>query len=330
MKIAHFSTKYYEREYMDKANAEALHDLTYFEAPLNSETAAKASGFDAVCIQLSDKVDSQTITALSKEGIKLIALRSAGFDNVDINAAARQGISVVRVPAYSPEAIAEHATALILTLDRKTHKAYNRVRENNFSLQGLLGFNLHGKTVGVLGTGETGTAFCNIMLGFGCGIIACDIKQSEGLKEKGVQYESFDYLLENADILSIHCPLKEDTRHIFNASAFSKMKAGVMLINTSRGAIIDTQDAINALKAGQLGHLGLDVYEGEQGLFFRDLSESVIQDDTIERLMSFNNVLITPHQAFFTKEALGNIAEITIRNLTAFEFMEALENEVLV
>lgn len=329
MKIAVFSTKYNEREYMDKANADARHHLTYFDIPLNAGTALTALGFDAVCIQLSDKVDKETIEQLSKAGIRLIALRSAGFDNVDIVAAAQQDITVVRVPAYSPQAIAEHAVALILTLDRKTHKAYNRVRENNFSLQGLLGFNLYGKTVGVLGTGKIGTAFCNIMLGFGCRVAACDTKQSEELKKKGITYESFDYLLQNSDILSIHCPLNPGTRHLFNAVAFSRMKEGMMLINTSRGAILNSPDAINALKAGQLGYLGIDVYEGEESLFFRDLSATVIQDDAIERLMSFNNVLITPHQAFFTIEALHQIAKITIANLTAFESMKPLENEVL-
>jgi D-lactate dehydrogenase len=274
-------------------------------------------------------VDKETIAQLSKAGVRLIALRSAGFDNVDIDAAAQLNITVVRVPAYSPQAIAEHAVALILTLDRKTHKAYNRVRENNFSLQGLLGFNLSGKTVGVLGTGKIGTAFCNIMLGFGCRVIAYDVKQSEDLKLKGVIYESFDYLLQNSDILSIHCPLNPGTRHLFNAVAFSRMRAGMMLINTSRGAILNALDAIDALKAKQLGYLGIDVYEGEESLFFRDLSETVIQDDAIERLMSFNNVLITPHQAFFTVEALGQIAKITISNLTAFESGKPLENEVL-
>ncbi len=328
MKIAHFSTKYYERAYMDNANDAALHHLTYFENRLNAGTASMANGFEAVCIQLSDKVDSQTITQLSKAGIRLIALRSAGFDNVDLEAAAAEGITVVRVPAYSPQAIAEHAIALILTLNRKTHKAYNRVRENNFSLHGLLGFNLLGKTVGVLGTGETGTAFCNIMAGFGCRVIACDITESEALKKKGVSYNTLEYLLENSDILSLHCPLTAKTRHLFDAAAFAKLKAGTMLINTSRGAIINTQDAINALKAGQLGYLGIDVYEGEEGLFFRDLSESVVRDDAIERLMSFNNVLITPHQAFFTIEALGQIAKITIGNFTAFENGGKLDNQV--
>lgn len=329
MKTAIFSTKYYEREYMDKANAATGHELTYFEIPLNIDTAVNATGFEAVCIQLGDRIDKVTITQLSAAGVRLIALRSAGFDNVDIEAAAQHNITVVRVPAYSPQAIAEHAAALILTLDRKTHKAYNRVRENNFSLHGLLGFNLFGKTVGVVGTGKIGRAFCSIMLGFGCRVIAYDIKESEEMKNKGIVYESLDYLLQNSDIISIHCPLNAGSRHLFDAGAFSKMKAGVMLINTSRGGLLNTADAIEALKKKQLGYLGIDVYEGEESLFFKDLSESVVQDDTIERLMSFNNVLITPHQAFFTIEALEQIAKITIGNFTAFENSEPLPNEVL-
>jgi len=329
MKIAIFSTKYYEREYMDNANTDAGHQLTYFESPLNAHSTIPLSGFDAVCIQLSDKIDKETVTALSKQNVRLIALRNAGFDNVDIAAAVQHKIAVVRVPAYSPQAIAEHATALILTLDRKTHKAYNRVRENNFSLQGLLGFNLYGKTVGVLGTGKIGAAFCNIMIGFGCRVLACDIKESEALKAKGVTYHTFEHVLQNSDIISLHCPLNAHTHHLFDAGAFARIKAGTMLINTGRGGLINTKDAIDALKSKQLGYLGIDVYEGEENLFFKDLSESVIQDDAIERLMSFNNVLITPHQAFFTKEALGEIAKITIQNFTAFENSEALENEVL-
>ncbi|MEO5889139.1 MAG: NAD(P)-dependent oxidoreductase, partial [Ferruginibacter sp.] len=218
--------------------------------------------------------------------------------------------------------------ALILTLDRKTYKAYNRVRENNFSLNNLMGFNLYGKTVGVVGTGKIGRAFCNIMLGFGCKVIACDIKESAVLIEKGIGYKTFDHLLQASDIISIHCPLTEKTHHLFNSIAFAKMKIGAMLINTSRGAVIQTSDAVEALKKQQLGYLGIDVYEGEENLFFKDLSQSIVQDDLIERLMSFNNVLITPHQAFFTREAVEQIAITTIKNLTDFENGIPLENEV--
>ncbi|MDI1255474.1 MAG: 2-hydroxyacid dehydrogenase [Flavobacterium sp.] len=329
MKVAIFSTKYYEREYLDKYNKEGRHQLTYFELPLNEQTVAMAKGFNAVCIQLTDQLNAKVVVQLAKLGIKLIDLRSAGFDNVAIETAAKNKIKVMRVPAYSPEAIAEHTTALILTLDRKTHKAYNRVRENNFSLQNLMGFNLFGKTVGVVGTGKIGAAFCNIMLGFGCKVIAHDIIQSKALLQKGVHYVSFEKLLGISDIISIHCPLTPKTRYLFDALVFSKVKKGMMLINTSRGAIINTKDVITALKNGQIGYLGIDVYEGEEDIFFRDLSNSVIKDDQIERLMSFNNVLITPHQAFFTKEALNEIARITIGNFTAFEDKISTDNEVI-
>lgn len=328
MKVAVFSTKYYEREYLNKFNIGGKHHLTFFDTVLNEETTNLTIGFNAVCILLSDIIDANVIDKLSANSIELICLRSAGFDNVDIDAAAKRNIRVLRVPAYSPQAIAEHATALILTLDRKTHKAYNRVRENNFTLNNLMGFNLSGKTVGVIGTGKIGRAFCNIMLGFGCTIIAYDIKESDAVKEKGIEYQSFDTLLQSSDIISIHCPLTPDTHHLFNMNAFAKMKTGVMLINTSRGAIIKTDHAVEALKRAQLGFLGIDVYEGEESLFFKDLSGTVIQDDLIERLMSFNNVLITPHQAFFTKEAVEQIAIITIQNCTEYENGLPLLNEV--
>jgi D-lactate dehydrogenase len=277
---------------------------------------------------LSDIIDEKVIDKLSANSIQLICLRSAGFDNVDIEAAAKRNIKVLRVPAYSPQAIAEHAAALILTLDRKTYKAYNRVRENNFTLHNLMGFNLYGKTVGVIGTGKIGRAFCTIMQGFGCKVIAYDIKESEAVKNKGIEYKTFDQVLQASDIISIHCPLTPDTQHLFNSIAFAKMKTGAMLINTSRGAVIKTAHAVEALKRAQLGYLGIDVYEGEEKLFFKDLSGTVIQDDLIERLMSFNNVLITPHQAFFTKEAVEQIAITTIKNLSDFENGMPLENEV--
>lgn len=329
MKVAIFSTKYYESEYLNKYNCDGKHQLTYFETALNADTVARAKGFDAVCIQLTDKLDANVIKQLSKSRVRLIDLRSAGYDNVDLAAAANNNIKVMRVPAYSPQAIAEHATALILTLNRKTHKAYNRVRENNFSLQNLMGFNLYGKTVGVLGTGKIGRAFCTIMLGFGCKVIATDIRQSDTLVQKGVKYVSFEKLLALSDIISIHCPLTEKTRHLFDSTAFSKAKKGVMLINTSRGGIVNTTDVIEALKSAQIGNLGIDVYEGEESIFFRDLSDKIVNDDQIERLMSFNNVLITPHQAFFTKEALDEIARITISNFNSFENNIATENEVV-
>jgi len=328
MKVAVFSTKYYEREYLNNYNKENRHQLTFFEMALNTQTVYLVTAFDAVCIQLTDIIDTAVIAKLSKSGIKLITLRSAGYDNVDIKAALKSKITIMRVPAYSPQAIAEHAVALILTLDRKTHKAYNRVRENNFSLQNLMGFNLDGKTIGVVGTGKIGAVFCKIMLGFGCKIIAFDLIESKVLIRKGVHYNTFDKLLENSDIISIHCPLTPKTRHLFNKKAFSKMKPGMMLINTSRGALINTSDAIIALKKRIIGYLGIDVYEGEEKIFFKDLSADVIKDDLIERLISFNNVLITPHQAFFTYEALNEIARITMENFSNFENGVHLENQI--
>ena len=328
MKVAIFSTKYYEREYLNKFNNAGKHQLSYFDAVLNEDSTNLTIGFEAVCIMLSDIINEKVIDKLSANSIQLICLRSAGFDNVDIEAAAKRNIKVLRVPAYSPQAIAEHAAALILTLDRKTYKAYNRVRENNFTLHNLMGFNLYDKTVGVIGTGKIGRAFCTIMQGFGCKVIAYDIKESEAVKNKGIEYKTFDQVLQASDIISIHCPLAPDTQHLFDSIAFAKMKTGAMLINTSRGAVIKTAHAVEALKRAQLGYLGIDVYEGEEKLFFKDLSGTVIQDDLIERLMSFNNVLITPHQAFFTKEAVEQIAITTIKNLSDFENGMPLENEV--
>lgn len=328
MKVAVFSTKSFDREYFNQFNTHELHQLTFYEAPLHSETTNLTDGFEAVCVFVNDKLDESTIKKLAENGIKLIALRCAGFNNVDLQAAMTHDITVVRVPSYSPQAVAEHAVALILTLNRKTHKAYNRIRESNFSLERLTGFDLHGKTVGVVGTGQIGAIFCKIMLGFGCKVIAQDLYPSEGLVNAGVSYVSFDELLPQADIISLHCPLNQDTYHLFSKAAFANMKPGSMLINTSRGGLIDTQAAIHALKHRQLDYLGIDVYEQEEHLFFKDLSESIIQDDLISRLMTFPNVLITAHQGFFTKEALEQITTTTLQNLTDFEQKNPLANEI--
>ena len=328
MNVAVFSTKPYDCEYFDKFNSVDKHQLTYFDVALNVHSANLAMGFDAVCVFVNDKLDEETIEKLSGNGIKIIALRCAGFNNVDIATAAKKNIKVVRVPSYSPQAVAEHAVALILTLNRKTHKAYNRVRESNFSLEKLIGFNLYGKTAGVIGTGQIGAAFCQIMLGFGCTVIAHDIKESDTLKEKGVQYKSLKEVFQRSDIISLHCPLTPETHHLINNNSLSEIKKGAMLINTSRGALIKTVDVIEALKSGKLGYLGIDVYEQEETLFFKDLSESIIQDDMIERLMSFHNVLITPHLGFFTKEALDKIATTTLKNIADFENELSLENEI--
>lgn len=328
MKVAFFSTKSYDKEYFDRFNDDQKHQLSYFESSLNSKTVALTKEFNAVCLFVNDKANKEVIKLLAANGVKLIALRCAGFNNVDIEAAKDNNIKVARVPAYSPEAVAEHAVALILTLNRKTHKAYNRIRESNFSLERLTGFNLHGKTVGVIGTGKIGQAFCRIMFGFGCKVIAYDKFPSEEMKTAGVQYLSLDEVWQQSDIISLHCPLLPETYHLVNRNTFGKMKRGVMLINTSRGAVIDTPDAIDALKSGQLGYLGIDVYEQEEKLFFRDLSDTIVADDVIGRLMTFPNVLITSHQGFFTKEALEQIAIVTLKNITDFEEGSASENEV--
>ena len=273
-------------------------------------------------------MNKEVIAALATHGVKLIALRSAGFNNVDLESARANNISVVRVPAYSPYAVAEHAVALIMTLNRKTHKAYNRIREGNFSLERLTGFDLHGKTVGVIGTGKIGQVFCKIMQGFGCTVLAFDLIANKELEAAGVEYLPLVELLPRADIISLHCPLNEQTKHIINDDTLAMMKPGAMLINTSRGALIDAKSAIKALKDGRLAYLGIDVYEQEEKLFFHNLSEEIIQDDIIMRLISFPNVLITAHQGFFTEEALTQIAQITIHNISEFETGVALTNKV--
>ena len=327
MKIAFFSAKIYDREFFNQYLAD--HEIIYFEASLNEQTANLANECNAVCLFVNDKLNEPVIKALSVAGIKLAALRCAGFNNVDLAAAKASNISVVRVPAYSPYAVAEHAVALILTLNRKTHKAYNRVREGNFSLERLTGFDLFGKTVGVIGTGKIGQVFCNIMNGFGCKILAFDLTANKRMEETGVMYLPLTDLLQQADVISLHCPLNEQTRHIINAHTIGLMKDGVMLINTSRGALINTRDVIKALKTGRIGYLGLDVYEQEETLFFNDLSENIIQDDDIMRLLSFPNVLITSHQGFFTEEALVLIAQTTMQNISDFEAGRQLVNVVV-
>jgi D-lactate dehydrogenase len=322
MKIAFFSSKSYDKEYFNKINTQKEYQFLFFDIELNEKTTNLAEDCTAVC------VFAETISALAKLGIKAILLRCAGYNNVDLNAAKEHQIKVLRVPAYSPESVAEHALALILTLNRKTHKAFNRVRENNFSIEHLVGFNLYGKTVGVIGTGLIGQAFANIMLGFGCKVIAYDIYKNEDLKSRGVNYVSLEQLFQSSDIISLHCPLMPATQYLINKNSIAKMKQGVMIINTSRGFLINSKDAINGLKTGKIGYLGIDVYEQEANIFFRDLSERVLKDEIISRLMSFPNVLITSHQGFFTKEALEQIATVTLNNLTALQKGEVLVNEV--
>lgn len=329
MKIAVFSTKPYDQEYFEKYSNENDYTFSFFETALNKTTANLSEGFDVICAFVNDKVDEDTIEVLANNGIRLIAMRCAGFNNVDIQSAKKHQIKVVRVPAYSPEAVAEHSVALIMTLNRKTHKAYNRVREGNFSLKNLIGFNLHGKVVGVIGTGQIGIAFCKIMKGFGCRLLAYDIAESQALLDMGVEYLPMEEVFQQADIISLHCPLNQSTKHMVNKGSLEQMKDGVMIINTSRGALINTADAIEGLTKKKIGYLGIDVYEQEENLFFEDLSESIIQDDDILRLNSFPNVLITSHQAYFTKEAMDQITVITLDNIRAFENNEPLANEVI-
>lgn len=316
MKIAFFSTQPYDKDFFNQYNDAFGFELEYFETQLNKQTVSLVENAIAVCVFVNDKVNASVIEALAASGVKIIALRCAGFNNVDLAAAKAHNIRVCRVPAYSPEAVAEHAMAIILTLNRKTHKAYNRVREQNFSLNGLLGFDLHGKTIGVIGTGNIGQSFCKILTGFGCKMLAFDIIANKDLERMGVEYVPLIELFEQSDIISLHCPLNDQTQHIINEGSIQLMKKGVMLINTSRGALIDTNAVIEGLKSGKIGYLGIDVYEQEEKLFFRDLSADIIQDDTIQRLMSFPNVLVTAHQAFFTGEALTQIALTTLKNIS--------------
>ncbi len=326
MKIAFFSTQPYDREYFERYNT--THEIVFFKDRLNEQTAKLASGFDAICAFVNDQLNKTVIEALQQMKIKIIAQRCAGFNNVDIPAAKENGIAVVRVPAYSPHAVAEHALALIMTLNRKTHKAYNRVREGNFSLDRLTGFDLFGKTVGIIGTGKIGQCFARIMKGLGCNVLAFDLIANREMEDIGVQYLPLLEVFQQSDIVSLHCPLTEPTTHLINTDTLSVMKKGVMLINTSRGALIDTKAVINALKTGKLGYLGIDVYELEQSLFFQDLSESVITDDVLVRLLGFPNVLITSHQGFLTEEALTQIAKVTLQNITDFEQKKQLTNLV--
>jgi D-lactate dehydrogenase len=328
MKITFFSTQPYDSKSFENHNRDYAFNIKYLDVQLNEQTASLANGADAVCAFVNDRINAVIIKELASSGIKIIALRCAGFNNVDLVAAKEYNVRVVRVPAYSPHAVAEHAVAMMMTLNRKTHKAYNRIREQNFSLNGLLGFDFFGKTVGVIGTGNIGVVFCKIMLGFGCDVLAFDIKENEELKKLGVKYLPVKEILPQADIISLHCPLNEHTKYIINNDAIEMMKPNVMLINTSRGGLMDTKAAVKGLKSGKIGSLGIDVYEQEEKLFFRDLSDTIIEDDVISRLSSFPNVLITAHQGFFTNEALSQIAETTLSNLKAFKEGEELKNEV--
>ncbi len=319
MKVAVFDTHKFDRSFLEVANSNK-HELRFLEVRLDQHSAVLAKGCTAVCCFANDKADAATLKILSDLGVQLIALRSAGYNHVDIRRATELKMSVVRVPEYSPYAVAEFAVGLLLTLNRKIHKAHNRVHDMNFSLDGLVGFDLHGKTVGVVGTGKIGKAFCQIMRGFGCHVLAMDNSPDKIWAEKNeIQYVSREVLFAKSDVLSLHVPLTPTTRHTIDDAAFQLMKKEVILINTGRGALIDTPALIRSLKKHAIGGACLDVYEEEAGVFFSDLSENGITDDVLARLLTFPNVLITSHQAFLTREALGNISETTIANITKFE-----------
>ncbi|GAB2879732.1 2-hydroxyacid dehydrogenase [Uliginosibacterium flavum] len=329
MRIAVFDTHPYDEQALTAANLAAGHTLEFFEERLHEKTVELARGFDAVCPFVNCHLNEAVLQGLAQMGVKLVVLRAAGFNGIDIAAAERLGICIARVPAYSPEAVAEHTFALLLTLVRKTHRAFNRVREQNFSLDGLEGFTLHGKTFAALGAGRIGQCTMRIARGFGCKVLAYDPYENAAVAaEIGFEYVSVERILREADVISLHLPLTEQSHHIINAAALASMRKGVTLINTSRGGLIDAVALIAALKSGQVGGVGLDVYEMEEGVFFHDLSDRPLQDDTLARLLSFPNVLITSHQGFLTREALQSIAETTLGNASAFEQGEPMVNQV--
>ncbi len=330
VKIAFYDSKPYDVEIFNEINQNYGYDINYFKYHLNPETAVLAKDHNIVCAFVNDDISRATIDELYNCGVKLIALRCAGYNNVDLKQSSTKDIKIVRVPGYSPEAVAEHAIALIMTLNRKIHKAYSRTKENNFSLNGLLGFNIYQKTVGVIGTGKIGQAFIKIMKGFGADVIAYDPYPNEELaKELGFKFVDLPSLYKTSDIISLHCPLTKETHHLINKNSLSQMKNNVMIINTSRGGIINTKDLIKSLKIKQVGSAGLDVYEEESNYFFEDFSNEVIADDTLARLLTFNNVIVTSHQGFLTKEALHNIANTTLESIKAFQTGKELVNAVI-
>lgn len=329
MKVAVFDIHKFERPFFEKENEKFHQDLTFFEVRLTSETAPLARGFSGVCVFAHDDLNQNTLEELKKGETKLLALRSAGFNHVDIAAASKLGFKVVRVPEYSPYAVAEHATALLLALNRKIYRAHERVRELNFSLDGLVGFDLHGKTVGIIGVGKIGSVMARIMHGFGCRVLGYDLTPNRELQnEIRMEYVTLKTLFRDSDVISLHVPFSESTRHLINEATFAQMKKGVYLINTGRGALVDTRSLIQNLKSGRIGAAGLDVYEEEENIFFSDLSSAGIQDDLLARLLTFPNVLITAHQGFLTFEALENIVRTTLQNISDFEQGKPLVNEV--
>ncbi len=327
--IAFFDTKSYDEESFNLANEKFDFEIKYFKGHLDKNNVILTKDADAVCIFVNDIADVEVIDAMSQYGVKLLALRCAGFNNVDLTAAAQGNMTVVRVPAYSPYAVAEHTVALMLALNRKTHRAYLRTRDGNFTLNGLLGFDMHGKTAGIIGTGKIARILINILRGFGMNILAYDLYPDYNFaRENNVVYTTLDELYHNADIISLHCPLTDETKYLINDYSISKMKDGVMIINTGRGQLIHTNALIEGLKNKKVGAAGLDVYEEEGDYFYEDKSDKIIDDDVLARLLSFNNVIVTSHQAFFTQEALSNIAHTTLQNIKDFIDGKSLENEI--
>ncbi len=318
MRVAVFSAKPYDRESLLRQNESFGHDLVFFETQLNPLTTPLASGFPAVSVFVNDDVNAETVARLAAGGTRLIATRSAGYNQIDLKAAYEHAITVARVPAYSPNAVSEFTIGLMLTLSRQIHRGYNRTRQNNFELDGLLGFEMHNRVIGIVGTGKIGAQVAKALSGFGATLLAFDLYRNPEL-DGIVRYTSVDEILSEACTITFHVPLTPDTQHMVNADSLARMKRGVMLINTSRGALFDTPAVVDALKSGQIGALGIDVYEEEAGLFFQDLSNQVVQDDIFARLLTFPNVVVTAHQAFFTDEALSNIAKTTLTSITEFE-----------
>ncbi len=329
MKLAVYSTKQYDKKYLQHVNDDYGFELEFFDFLLTEKTAKTANGCEGVCIFVNDDASRPVLEELKNHGVKFIALRCAGFNNVDLDAAKELGLRVVRVPAYSPEAVAEHAVGMMMTLNRRIHRAYQRTRDANFSLEGLTGFTMHGKTAGVIGTGKIGLATLRILKGFGMRLLAVDPYPNAAVLDLGAEYVDLDTLLSQSDVISLHCPMTAENYHLLNQSAFDRMKNGVMIINTSRGGLIDSQAAIDALKTQKIGALGMDVYENERDLFFEDKSNDVIQDDVFRRLSACHNVLFTGHQAFLTAEALISISQTTLENLRQLENNETCPNALV-
>lgn len=329
MKIVVFDAKPYDIEFFEKWNKIYGAQITYFEEKLSLKNVMLTKYQDVVCTFVNDDLNEKVINILSKNGVRAIAVRAAGYNNIDMKAARENRVTVFRVPAYSPFAVAEHALALLMTVNRKTHKAYNRTREGNFSLAGLTGMDLHGKTAGIIGTGKIARIFIKILNGLGMKVIAYDkFPNEQAAKEENFTYMTKDEVFANADVISLHCPLFPETRHTINEESIEKMKDGVIIINSARGGLVDTEALINGLKDKKIGGAGLDVYENERDYFFEDESASVLEDDTLARLLSFNNVVLTSHQAFLTNEALNNIVETTFNNILSFAKKEVLQNEI--